>query len=464
MWQISNLLINPRQQFLAARRDALHVSNISLASLLYAASGALSFFSVTSYVVIYPVDIAAAIIGLSVLVERGKYVRTFATIAALYLLYATCLLYFFHESELDRITRFVGLHGLTVCYVLAWYAFVKRSIYTSLLCMLGVTIGYSLQGFIFGSPQRLGEVGWNGGLAGAAQCLGIILGVGFVGIASRAGFALKSAAAGALTLGVAGLVVAALMESDRSASIMLTVSAIIALVCGLAKTSLLLAVSRRPLTTTVGGLVVVGSLVIGQYIAAVMGLLPSDVAQKIIDQWNHPSGYLVASRPDSMSAFLVAFQNPWLGIGVSSRDPEAIKIYATLVTKNTLDDVDVYWDRAEGYVPLHSVVAGEWARVGIVGLVVWTVVLIFMWRSCFLALTVERKVVSLILLTTVCVMYNIFFEPGVDRMLAGACLGAGLWVHQKKGGHYDAFAARSSPANRTAIRTGEAGWFHERMR
>jgi O-antigen ligase len=408
-----------------------HFSSIAFAVLV--TGFLLSFFSVTESPQMFLGDVCLAAVGVPalLLIRLSKQVWRVVSIGCLYLLYASIIAYFYHESEAWSIINYLGLNALWLIGTVAFYVLVRHEGLLVAWLLLALAIAFGLQALYFGSPLRDGKGGYDGG--GAAALIYALLGLG----ALLQNLPVRQKVIG-LSLLVAYLAVSgaatviALEGRDRGGAIGIIMLAGLALVLARGSVRLRRWLSARPLQVAVVGVASAFVLVIGQYELAQSGVLPRDVSEKIIDQWNHRNGYLVAARPDSVSAFLVALDRPFLGYGTSSRDPEALKRYAEVVAYESIGELERYFDRSDGYVPLHSTMGGAWARVGLPGLLVWVGVAVLLWRGSVVSLANGGPLAMLTCGGSMIVLYGIFFEPTADRYLFPLALACALhaWSHR----------------------------------
>jgi len=393
----------------------------------------LSFFSLTESPKILVGDVCLAVMGVAapLRIRLPNQVWRVVSIGWLYLLYAAFIAYFYHESEASSIINYLGLNALWLIGAVAFYVIVRREVLLVPWLLLALAIAFGLQALYFGSPLRGGELGYEAG--GGSAILYALLGLG----AFVQSWCKKSNVLGFLLLsfyvaiaGTAALI--ALHGLDRGGAVLVIMLAALALFLARGSAGLRRWLSARPIQVAVVGVASAAVLVVGQYGLAQMGVLPRDVSDKIIDQWNHRHGYLVAARPDSVSAFLVALDRPIFGYGTSSRDPEALKRFAELVAYESMGAIDPYFDRAEGYVPLHSTMGGAWARVGLPGLLVWVAVAVVLWRGSLASLAIGGPLAMLSCGAAMIVLYGILFEPAADRYLFPLALACALHASPRR--------------------------------
>ncbi len=207
-------------------------------------------------------------------------------------------------------------------------------------------------------------------------------------------------------LGLAGAL--AMVFDSRSFFAMVLLTAVLLIWQKLAH-----ALAGRSLAFAVGG-VVVAALVVYQAASslAASGVLGAAAAERTIAQEQASGSLLLGGRPE-LSATWALFREYPLGFGIGS-PPTLSQI---LVAKQGM--VSIGYDPFNGYVErymfggrfeLHSLMGDFWAHLGLIGLALILVVLVFAVRGLMAEIRSERAS-ALVVLLFIMLVWNIAFSP-----------------------------------------------------
>jgi hypothetical protein len=171
-------------------------------------------------------------------------------------------------------------------------------------------------------------------------------------------------------------------------------------------------------------------LVAGAWIGATLmlqlarnGMLPEDLAAKVISQTSHSKGLIAAGRPDSLTAMYAISKRPLTGFGAGVFDLEVFSYYSEIVAESYTNGdnyQDVYENNAtrdwELGIPSHSHLLGAWADAGLFAALCWFGVLflslyVFVRASCF-----ANPWTPLYLMVSIMMLWDVLFSPGPHRM------------------------------------------------
>lgn len=405
-------------------------SSARVAVLLLGLSAAASVTSITQYAAIYPFDVALALVAASAAPIHNKYVRRISLLFLFFAIYIYVVDTFIHEAEPLATLKYAGLHVLYLASFLGFFVLLRQGYWALIGVLLCLALAYALQAAFFGTAQRGDDIGWEMGFNMALVLVMIALAC-LTFEAQKWKLSLRMAIHVILTTTATATFVVALANLDRSVALLAFLVLAVVLFVRFAPQTIRHMIAKHPSLAVISGLAFGLAFVVGQVGLAWAGFLPPDVTRKIIDQWNHPYGYVVGARAESISAFLVGWQYPWFGIGTSSVDVEAIKIYVDIVAPSDIENVAQYYTRTETFVPLHSMLGGAWARTGLIGLVVWSVITIFILRASAKGLASSPSVATILLISGGYSIYQILFEPVADRYFLGLALAAAVMIEHK---------------------------------
>ena len=396
--------------------------------ILLAATTFLSFFSITDVAVLYVADVALLAIALLGFTKASPLAKKIAFFSLMHVCYASLVAHFIHDSEPLTVVKYGGFLFSCASSFLGMLALARRSWVLVLVVYLGLAFSFLMQGLYIGALQYRGEPGWEGGLVTAVMFTTVVIGILLGRLKERVPLWQMIVFCTLFLIDGAVLGVISLAERDRGTAVQLMAQAasFFFVFCGPSRLKARLA--RSPVSAFFAAVGLAGSLVLLQAYLALTGIIGGDVGEKIRVQWNHPAGYIVAARDESVSAFLVGLKYPLFGIGTSSRDPEAIKELIALDRGYKSREGDVFFERANGYVPLHSTIGGGFARAGIVSLVYWAFILVVLWRGVLASLVAAPWIAGLTTSTAVFAVFGLFFEPYVERFVFGGALAGAVYA------------------------------------
>jgi O-antigen ligase len=189
--------------------------------------------------------------------------------------------------------------------------------------------------------------------------------------------------------------------------------------------------SRMPvrfdlLRVAVGLAVIVAGSWIGtslMLVVAEAGLLPDDLALKIIAQVSHSKGLIASARPDTWAAMYAVSQRPLIGYGSGVFDEDVFAYYSQITAElfasggNFGDVLDSQLQREWTLgIPSHSHIFSAWAEAGVLAALCWLYVFglaiyVFVRSSKF-----YNPFAPLFLIIAIQTLWDMLFSPGPHRM------------------------------------------------